>query len=148
MKPVIFAVLATLCYAAANLIMDQRFAKYNNLTVMVCYSLVIFLSASLLRQITKTNDPSFNFPQGSSLVWVVIMGLIFTAADYFYIGAYTNGGSLMTVTSIIVMFPVFAGVLKYLWTGDSPNGWQVGSCLVAIVAVLMAAKGSVEHVAK
>lgn len=141
-KPVVFALLGMALYALANLILEQKFSKFNNLTLMCVYILPILLVAIIGRQLTRTSDPSFDFPVGLDLAILVMMGLIFAAADYFYIGAYTSGGDLLTISCIVVMFPVFASLLKFAWTLALPNMWQMGGYVLAAGAVLLIAKGS------
>ncbi len=142
MKPVIFSVLAMLCYAISNVMLELKFSKYNNLTLIVCYGSVIFLSALCMRQITITDDKSFNFPVGLDLLLVIVMGLVFSAADYFFVGAYTNGGNLLTITSITVMFPVFASLIKFFITRSLPNVWQTGGYALAVIAIIFVTIGS------
>jgi drug/metabolite transporter (DMT)-like permease len=142
MKVIIFSMVAMVCYAASNVILELRFSKYNNLTLMVCYGLVIWLVSLVGRQLTATADPVYNFPVGKDLALLIVMGLIFAAADYFYIGAYTNGGSLMTITCISIMFPVFASAIKFAVTHKTPNMWQIAGYIMAALAVILVTKGT------
>ncbi len=143
MKPVIFSIVATLCYAFCNVLIERYLVKYNNLTIVICYTAVILFLTLFARQIIKTtDDPSFDFPTGDA-AWIILgVGLLYTVADYCYIGAYTGGGSLITITSIISMFPIFASLIKFLFTKDLPNIWQLSGYAVAVIAILLVAKGS------
>ena len=76
MKPIIFALVATACYAVCNVLLELKFSKLNQLTLMIVYASVIWLSAVGLRQLVKTNDPSFNFPVGTTMVLAIVLGLI------------------------------------------------------------------------
>lgn len=142
MKPVIFALVSMFCYALCNVILELKLSKYNNLTIMVCYGAIIFAMAFSFLQATKTSDPSFDFPKGGSLVATIVVGLLFFAADYFYIGAYTNGGNLATITIITVMCPVFASSIKYCLTKNLPNVWQVGGYSMAFIAIVLIVIGN------
>jgi drug/metabolite transporter (DMT)-like permease len=141
MKPVIFAIVAMMCYAVSNVLLETKFSKFNNLTLMVCYGAVIWVTAFVVRQVTKTTDSSFDFPKGNMFWLVMLLGIIFALADYFYVGAYTNGGDLLTVTCITVMFPVFASLIKFGITRSVPNSWQITGYLLAVVAILAISKG-------
>ncbi len=141
-KPVIFSILAMACYSIANVLLEQKFTKYNNLTVICVYTLVVLSLAVVGRALTKTSDPSFDFPVGMNLALLIALGFIIAAADYLYIGAYTNGGDLLTVTSIIALFPVFSSLIKFVLTRGIPNVWQVSGYLLAFGAVILVAKGS------
>ncbi len=142
MKPIIFAILAVIGYAAGNVIMEERLTKYNNLTIIMGYIPVVFIAAFIMRAATKTSEASYDFPVGSDLVMLMLMGAVFAVADYFFIGAYTNGGSLLVVTSIVTLFPVIASLIKFVLTRDIPNVWQLSGYACAAVAVFLVAKGS------
>jgi len=129
-------------YAGANVLMEMKFSKYNNLTIMVCYAAVIFIVAATVRRMVYVEGAGFEFPTGTALALVIVLGLLFAFADYFYIGAYTNGGNLITVTTITVMFPVFASLLKFALTRSLPNIWQVAGYITAAVAVVLVTKGN------
>jgi drug/metabolite transporter (DMT)-like permease len=176
MKPVIVSVVALLFYALANYLIEQKFSKFNNLTIIACYSAVIFTMSSSVRLVTKASTMTlslagnrivagliitalicllwfalklvvkpptspFDFPKGKELVGLIIVGVLFTFADYFYIMAYTLGGSLITVTSIIAMFPVVASLIKYIFIREVPNPWQIAGYVLAFCAILCIAKG-------
>ena len=142
MKPVLFALVATACYAVCNVMLELKFSKINNLTLMILYASVIWVAAVAVRQLVKTDDPAFSFPTGATLVLAIVLGLIFTVADYFYVGAYTNGGDLLTITSVTLLIPVLASLIKLGLTKQMPNLWQVGGYLLAAGAVALVVKGS------
>ncbi|MDD2657807.1 MAG: hypothetical protein PHD04_04090 [Candidatus Pacebacteria bacterium] len=141
-KPVVFSLLAMLCYAVVNVLFEQKFAKFNNLTLMCVYLVPMLLVGVVGRSMTSTSDPSFDFPTGMSLAILIALGFIYAAADYFYIGAYTSGGELLTVSSIVVMYPIVSSLIKFVLTQGLPNAWQVSGYVLAVGAMLLVAKGS------
>jgi len=142
MKPILFTLIATGCYAVCNVLLELKFSKLNALTLMIVYASVIWVSAVGMRQMMKTNDPSFNFPVGTTLLLAIVLGLIYTAGDYFFVGAYTHGGDVITITCITVLIPVVASLIKFGVTKQMPNLWQVSGYTLAAAAVLLVAKGS------
>ena len=142
MKPILFTLIATLCYSVCNVLLELKFSKLNPLTVMILYASVIWISAFSLRQVVKTNDPSFNLPTGTLLFIAIGLGLIYTLGDYFFVSAYHHGGDLVTITCITVMIPVVASLIKFGITKNLPNLWQVSGYVLAAGAVLLVAKGS------
>lgn len=106
------------------------------------YIPVVFIMAFIMRAATKTTDAAYDFPVGGDLLMLMLMGVVFAIADYFFIGAYTNGGSLLVVTSIVTLFPVIASLIKFLLTRNIPNLWQISGYACAAVAVFLVAKGS------
>jgi len=141
-KPVAFSLLAMACYAVASVLFEHKFSKFNNLTLMCVYVVPILIVGIVGRTLTKTSDPSFDFPVGIDLILLIAVGFVLGMADYFYTGAFTNGGELLTITSIIVMFPAFSSLIKFVLTRDVPNAWQISGYILAVGAMILVAKGS------
>jgi drug/metabolite transporter (DMT)-like permease len=110
---------------------------------MILYASVIWISAVSMRQLVKTNDPSFSFPTGTMLLLALVLGLIYTVGDWFFVSAYNKGGDLVTITCITVLIPVVASLLKFGITKSLPNLWQVSGYVLAAGAIVLVAKGSV-----
>lgn len=142
MKAVIFSLIAMVFFAVSNTMLEMKFSKYNNLTLMSAYSFVICVFATTTRLVVKNEDPSFLFPTGTNLLLLFVMGFLFAIADFFYVGAYTNGGSLLTVTSITIMFPVFASIIKFMIEKQAPNKWQIAGYILAVCSILLVVKGN------
>jgi drug/metabolite transporter (DMT)-like permease len=142
MKPILFTLVATACYAVCNVLLELKFSKLNALTLMIVYASVIWISAVGMRQLVRTDDPSFNFPTGTLLLLALVLGLIYTTGDYFFVSAYNKGGDVVTITCITVLIPVVASVLKFSITKQLPNQWQVSGYLLAAAAVILVTKGS------
>jgi len=141
MKPILFTLVATACYAVCNVLLELKFSKLNALTVMILYASVIWISAVGVRQLVKTDDPSFRFPTGTMLLLALVLGLIYATGDYFFVSAYTKGGDVVTITSITVLIPVVASLLKFGITKQLPNAWQISGYVLAAGAVFLVAKG-------
>ena len=144
MKPILFALAATLFYSVCNVLLELKFSKLNALTLMIVYASVIWISAVGTRQVMKTDDPSFSFPTGTLLVLAIVLGLIYTVGDYFFVSAYTNGGDVVTITCITILIPVIASLIKFGVTKNLPNLWQVSGYILAAGGVILVAKGSIK----
>ena|SRR5215471_16564806 len=142
MKPILFTLVATACYAVYNVLLELKFSKLNPLTLMIIYASVIWVSAFGMRQLVKTDDPSFNFPARTMLVLAIALGLICAAGDYFFVSAYTNGGDVVTITCITILIPVVASLMKFGITKQLPNLWQVSGYVLTAVGVILVARGS------
>lgn len=141
-KPLVLSLLALLFYSIANVIIEEKFSKFNSLTLMSVYMVPILLVSVFGWAIARTPDPSFAFPVGWALFFLIAVGFVYAAADYFYISAYTNGGDLATITCTIAMVPVVASVLKFMRTQSMPNMYHVSGFVLAFIAVLLVSKGS------
>jgi len=144
MKPILFALIATLFYAVCNVLLELKFSKLNPLTLMIVYASVIWISAVGMRQVMRTDDPSFSFPTGTLLAIAIGLGLIYAVGDYFFVSAYTHGGDVVTITSITILIPVVASLLKFGITKQVPNLWQVSGYILAAGGVVLVAKGSMK----
>ena len=150
MKALIFAILAPACYGLGNVLLEHKLAKYNNLTLMLVYLPVILVFALVARELVKTGDPSYAIPVGNDLWSLIILGFIFFVADYFFIGAYTNGGNLAMITlATTLLFPSSASFFKFIGSKyipdmvyAPPNGWLLAGYGLAILAVLCIIKGA------
>jgi drug/metabolite transporter (DMT)-like permease len=142
MKPILFTLVATACYAVCNVLLELKFSKLNALTLMILYASVIWISAFGVRQLVKTDDPSFNFPTGTFLLLALGLGLIYATGDYFFVRAYNHGGDVVTITCITILIPVVASLIKFGVTKQLPNLWQVSGYVLAAGAVALVAKGS------
>lgn len=143
MKPVLSAVVAMVLYAIANVVMEHKLSKFNTVALLTCWESVMLALALVALGYQKIAGQPLGMPTGGLLLLTLGMGVIYFAADFMYIGAYTGGGSLLTVTAIVIMFPALAVAIKYLWAGGGlPNGYQVASYTCGALAVLLAVKGS------
>ncbi len=142
MKPIIFALVGMFLYSFANILVDAKLTKFNSLTIMVSYSGCIFLLSFIARQVMYTPNAGYDFPSGITLGVMVAVGLLFFAADYFYISAYTNEGNLVAIVTIMALFPVVSSAIKFALTKSLPNWWQIGGYVLALVAILLVTKGS------
>jgi len=146
---VIYMICSDALYGLLHVILKSKFSHLNTLTLMSVYVPVVLVSVLVLRHLTKTDDPSFNVPQGTMLWLLMAVGFIFVAADYCFIGAYTHGGDVITVTGLALLTPVFALIIGFMASllipgmiFVMPNYWQFGSCLLAAGSIGFAVQGS------
>ena len=132
-------------YAVANVVLDLKLKQYNRFVLMFGYSIFIFTTACIGRYILQ---PLLKLPGsttihlGSDLGWMAFLGVLFALADVFYVGAYTDGGNLITVTAISLLFPVFSNLIQNVWVRNLPNGWQVLGYTLGVLAMLAVGYGS------
>jgi hypothetical protein len=141
-KPMIFVCIAVVCYAIQNNVMEQKLATYNPaMIITVAYLAMLPLALARLGQL-KLAGETLVLPQGAVLGFMLLAGVLWFFGDYLYASAFTSGGDLITITTIIVTYPVVAALVKFIWVRGLPNRYQVISYLFAAVAVYFAAKGA------
>lgn len=143
MRPILFAFVAMVLYAVANVVLEQKLARYNTLPLLACWYMV---PAPILLSIVgywKVTERPTGLPNGWMLVLAISMGVLYLAADSFFVGAYTQGGNLLSVTSMTVLFPAMAIAIKQVCVGGTlPNRYQVAGYILAALAVVLTTKGS------
>ena len=142
MKPVVYACIAVLFYALGNVITEQKLKSYTQFGTMIfCYVPMVGMTLAALA-IMKTSGKAISFPQGDAVYVAGLIAVVFFIADGFFFSAYTNNADAFTVSSIAVMFPAAASLMKFLWTGQLPNRYQIAAYAVAVIAVILAEKGN------
>ena len=143
MKNLLFPVLALVFYAVANVILENKLSsKLSTLTIMMFYSGITFSIALIAWSIVRTSAPEFAMPRGSLLGIAILVGVLFFFADYFFVGAYTKGISLLVITSIVALVPVLSSLIKFFVSKEIPNMWHIGGYILAFLALIMFAKGN------
>lgn len=99
---------------------------------------LIFLSIGF----SYFNNQHVVAPHGSMILLAIFCGALYFVADIFYVGAFTSGGNLMTITIIVMMFPVVSSAMKYVWVRELPNSYQIAGYLLAMLSVFLVVKGS------
>ena len=142
MKQVVYACAAVLLYALGNVITEQKLKPYTQFGTMIfCYVPMVFLTIGALTVLKMRGQPIF-FPQGEAVYVAGLIAIVFFVADGFFFSAYANNASAFTVSSIVVMFPAAASLMKFFWTGEVPNRYHIAAYVVALVAVVLAEKGN------
>lgn len=142
MKPVLFSCMAVLLYALGNVITEQKLKAYTQFgTMLYCYLPMIALTFGALAW-KKIDGQAIILPSESGLYFAGMIAIVFFLADTFFFSAYTNNADSITVSSIVLLFPAAASLMKYLWTGQTPNRYHIAAYVVAIVAVVLAERGN------
>src|SRR5204862_2893118 len=115
---------------------------YTQFGIMLfCYVPMIGMTLGALA-VTRFRQQPISFPAGDAVYVAGLIAIVFFVADSFFFSAYTNNADAFTVSSIVVMFPAAASLMKYFWTGAVPNRYHVAAYAVAVVAVVLAEKGN------
>lgn len=142
MNPVWMAVIAMFFYAITNLILEQKLSHCSVFAILTfSYILMLIISASIWGGMRLMGNEVIA-PSGRLIGVAALMAFVYFVADALYTGAYTNKGSLLSVTTVVVIFPPIASIMKFFWIGDLPNKYQIFGYLLATAATIMVAKGN------
>ena len=144
MKPVVYATITVMLFSIVNVALEQKLAKYNAAALMICFYAVMVPIAFARVGFQRIIEGPVAFPTGATLVFAIAIGIIYFAADFSYISAFTAaGGDVMTITTIMMMVPISSSLVKYLYTGGAlPNGFQMAGYVLAAAAVYLVSKGN------
>ena len=142
MKQVIYACMAVLFYALGNVITEQKLKTYTQFATMAyCYLPMLFMTIGALA-LMKSRGQTILFPNGEGLYVAAAIAIVFFIADSFFFSAYTNNADAFMVSSIAVMFPAAASLMKFLWTRQLPNRYHIAAYVVAVIAVVLSERGN------
>jgi len=142
-KPILYAVLAMALYAAQNVVMEVKLSKYTTMALLLYWYFTMAPLALAGLGYMYWSEQNVAMPKSGDITLIVMVGAMFFFADLLYIGAYTNGGSLLAITTLVVLFPAMAQLIKYSWVGGNLNYYHlVGYIFAAIAVVLIGIGGS------
>ncbi len=140
MKSVLLALGATFLYAIYNVVLEKRLAKISplaNVLFLIIGMLIAIVVALPFR--SKLGVEFSNLPKGNDWLVIFMTGFLILLADLLFYQAYHSEGSLMTITPIVIMMPVFACVMKMLIDGTKPTihhmiGWALAAGAVLVIS--------------
>ncbi|MEY2640871.1 MAG: hypothetical protein RL150_264 [Candidatus Parcubacteria bacterium] len=142
MKTTLYALIGIVLYAIQNAIIDVKLKQYSPTGILLGFYIILLPLALGLFLWQKASGQPVGIPTGKPFLILSLVAVMFFIADFFYIGAYTSGGNVVTVTILLSLMPVIGGIIKFFWVRDVPNGWQVTSFGFALIAVICIAIGN------
>ena len=142
MKQVVYASLAVIFYALGNVITEQKLKAYTQFGIMIyCYVPMAIITLAVLG-IMQSRGQAISFPKGEGVYVSGLIAVVFFIADGFFFSAYTNNANAFMVSSIAVMFPAAASLMRFFWTRQLPNRYHIAAYVVAIIAVALSERGN------
>lgn len=152
--PVYIAMLSYFLYASQAAILEQKLGQFSTATILlIVYIVAIPLAVGRLFMMVQAGTPVVWPSSGASLGWVAVASIVFFLADFCMVRAYTlsferGGQYLFEIVAVGALFPVFAVLIKWLWTGALPNRWSCAAFITAFVTVMFAAKSVTSQMPK
>lgn len=142
MQSIIYAFIGTILYAMTGVVIEQKLEKFNTPSLVFLFMVPMIPIALVWIWAQKSLHQQVNFPSGTAFWLVMVLGVLYYFADYFYIGAFTSGGNVLTITTIVLIAPAIASIIKYYWVGGKPSALQVGGYLCIVAGMLLITKGT------
>ena len=130
----------------ANALLKQELSKFHSLTIIISYCTVGLVLSVIFRQVLQANSQEVNLSfLDDKLEWgyLLLLGVVLFLGNYFYTSAYTSGGNVIIICSLLILTPVFAVIFNTLWVREMPNLYQILGFIFAAIAVFLVAKGNV-----
>ena len=141
-RPVLYAFVAMCLYALQNVLLEVRLSKYSTMGLLVYWYFTLApLAVAGIGYLYLTGQ-NLTLPSRLDVPIVIAVGALFFVADLFYVGAYTNGGNLLAITTLVVLFPAIAQLIKFVWVGGRLNYYHLAGYILAAVAIILIGKGS------
>lgn len=144
MKPILLALAGMAIYSLTGVIIEQRLEKFSTASLVLLFTAPMVPIALLWLAAQKAQGQAVAFPKGGLLVLTLVLGALYFFGDYFYLGAFTAGGHALVISTIAIMAPVLTAIVRNLWVGGWPNGYQIGGYLLAASAVMLLAYGNMK----
>lgn len=142
MKPVIFAILGIILYSMVGVVIEQKLERFSTVSLVLLTTVPMVAVAIVWLASQKATGQAIAFPSGNYLWLALGIGLLYYAADYFFLGAFTSGGNALVIATLVALSPVVTALVKFLWLGSKPNGYQVAAYLCALAAVILVTKSN------
>jgi drug/metabolite transporter (DMT)-like permease len=138
MRGFLFLMAAMACFAAQNVILDQKLRGTNAFfMVAVVTGTASLISATILFVQYKTGV-EIVWPTRSQITFVILAAVFVGAADAFVYSAYAAKVSLALATTAPIILPLFAWVYsRVFFSARPPNFYELGGWALAGVAVLL-----------
>jgi hypothetical protein len=141
-RPLLYAFAAVWLYALQNVLLEVKLSKYSTMGLLVYWYFTLApLALAGLGYLYLTRQ-TLVLPSRADAPLVIAVGALFFVADLLYVGAYTSGGKLLAITTLVVLFPAIAQLIKFLWIGGRMNYYHVAGYILAALAVILIGRGS------
>lgn len=144
--PVVYAIFSYFLYASMAYILEQKLSSFSAPAVLVLQYAAALPLVGLVLLSMKFGHQAIAWPAGQAVWWTIGAGVIFFLADVFMVMAYTTARKqgaeyLFAIVAVGALYPVFASVLKFVWTRKLPNGYYAAAYLLAFGVLTLVALG-------
>lgn len=141
-RPVLYAFAAMCLYAFQNVLLEVKLSKYSTMGLLLYWYFTLAPLALAGLGYMYLMGQKVLLPSRGDARIAIAVGVMFFCADIFYVGAYTNGGSLLAITSLVVLVPAVGQLIKLVWVGGRLNYYHLAGYIMVAIAVILIAKGT------
>jgi hypothetical protein len=141
-RPLLYAFAAMCLYAVLNVFLEVKLSKYSTLGLLVYWYFTLAPLALIGLAYLYVIGHKVLLPSRGDAPLVIAVGATFFVADLFYVGAYTAGGKLLAISTLVVLVPAIGQLIKFMWVGGKLNSYHLAGYILAAIAVILIGKGS------
>jgi drug/metabolite transporter (DMT)-like permease len=131
-------------YGLQNAIIDVKLRQYSTVGLLIGWYLTMLPMGLLLFAYQKYSQQEVVLPPYDALKIVGAVAIMFFIADFFYIGAFTNGGDALTITILALIVPLVVAITKFVWVGEAPTKYHLVAFACAVLTVVFVAIGNMK----
>lgn len=140
MIPVWFALSSLFLAAMGNVIIERKLAPISPLVLMLFSHFGITILVFCVIMFRYVSGAHFTEPQGNEHwflgAWIVVSFF----SGFFFFNAYHRGASLIMMTTMVMLLPVFAALIKIAVGDGIPSLRQIVAWIFAAIAVLLVSR--------
>lgn len=139
----LYAIGAVFLYAVQNVALELKLAEENTFKLLsLMYTVMLPISLMAWWYTAEDADGLEFLSDTEQIGFILLIGVVYFFADTSFVSAYTvAGGNVLTITTIVIMFPLFAALIKYFFTASLPNIYQLGGYALGAIAVWLMSYG-------
>ena len=142
MRPIIYAVSGIILYGLMNAVIDVKLRQYSTVGLLIGWYVTMLPMGILLFVYQRYSGQTIVLPPPDAMKIVAAVAAMFFIADFFYIGAFTNGGDALTITILALLVPLVVAVTKFAWVGATPNRYHIIALICGALTVTFVALGN------
>lgn len=143
MPPYILFVLgACLLYSVQNVIISRHLTGISEWVLLRCAHIISVTLAWGIILTRYRTDINLAMPDGwKPWALLAVIAVFNTGADYCFFRAYTAGGNMAVITTLVVTLPVFATIINFATGGGLPSWRHAVAWVLVATAVWIVSNG-------
>jgi drug/metabolite transporter (DMT)-like permease len=142
MNPIFLVTIAMITFAIQNNLLHQKLTHLSVFTIIVFFYSIMLPLAVIFQVVSlRITGETFVMPNWKELGFLALTATLLLMADTLYTSAYTNGGSVVAVTTIAATLPIISSIIGYLIFKETISVQQGLGCILAVLGVFLVARG-------
>lgn len=135
-----FALSSLFLAAIGNVIIERKLAHISPLVFMLLTDFGLTILVFCIIMFCRVSGAHFIGPQGNEYWFLAAWIVVSFFSGFFFLSAYHKGASLMMMTTMVMLLPVFAALIKIGIGGSTPSLREIVAWVFATIAVLLASR--------